>query len=553
VGLDQLLPRLKTAAGALTPRQQVSLVLAFAAVVTLVAGSAYWLNAPEYRLLFADLEPDAAADVVGRLKTQKIPYQLDPGGRAVRVPASRVDELRLEFTSQGMPSSGRIGFEIFDRTVFGATEFLEQINYRRALEGELGRTIATLTEVSAARVHIAMAKPSLFTDREQAAKASVVLKLKAGHPLATATVAGIQGLVSGAVEGLRPESVVILDTAGRPLARMSDPATASEPLGPEQMERQQRIEHDLETRVVALLEPVVGRDRVRVNVAARLDPTSAEETEERWDPETAVVRSRQASGEGTAASGAAGLSGARANLPTRPAADGTDAAAATASAVLMPGSRSSETTNYEISRTTRHTVIPHGAVARLSVAVLVDHNQTAVTGKDGRTVHSSAPRSAQELQKIQALVTAAVGLDAERGDLLTVENVPFDAPVEEAPVTPGFWQRHADRIMQGVRMLALVIIVLAVLLLGVRPLLQRIAVVQPAAAASPVTISEGPLPRTVADLEGEIEAQLDAAVAQKALGHPKMPVLTKRVTTMSAKEPEHAARLLRAWLTEDPR
>src|SRR5262249_30863169 len=161
-------------------------------------------------------------EVVEKLKAQKVTYQLDDGGRAIRVPETRVDELRLAFTAQGLPSTGRIGFEIFDRTAFGETEFLEHVNYRRAPEGGNARTSSAIGEVAIGRVHIAMAKESLFESREQPAKASVILKLKGRQPLAGATVSGIASLVASSVEGLRPESVVILDNFGRPLTRPSD-------------------------------------------------------------------------------------------------------------------------------------------------------------------------------------------------------------------------------------------------------------------------------------------------------------------------------------------
>src|SRR4029079_12058378 len=169
----------------------------------------------QYSLLVADMDAETASSVVTKLKESKVAYQLGDGGRTISVPAERVDELRLQFASGGLPSAGRIGFEIFDRPALGTTECLEHVNYRRALEGELARTIGTLSEVASARVHIAMAKDSLFVEQEQQAKASVGLKLKANRPLAVATVKGIAGLVAGSVESLRPESVVILDTFGR--------------------------------------------------------------------------------------------------------------------------------------------------------------------------------------------------------------------------------------------------------------------------------------------------------------------------------------------------
>ena len=201
----------------LTPTQLLSLLLTFAAVVGLTVGAAYWMSAPTYRVLFSDMDPESAATVVEQLRTREVRFQLDPGGRTVRVPATEVDQLRLEFAGEGMPSSGRIGFEIFDRTAFGATEFLEQVNFRRALEGEIARTITTLTEVGGARVHISMERKAVFGRTETPAKASVVLKLRNSGPLSAESVKGISNLVSAAVEGLQPEAVVIVDSYGRAL------------------------------------------------------------------------------------------------------------------------------------------------------------------------------------------------------------------------------------------------------------------------------------------------------------------------------------------------
>ena len=525
--------------------QRVSLAGAFVAVVAIVGGSTFWLQQPDYSLLFADMDAEAAGEVVTRLKTEKIPYVLDAGGRAIRVPASRVDELRLDFASQGLPSSGRIGFEIFDRTAFGATEFLEQVNYRRALEGEIARTISTLSEVSSARVHIAMARQSLFASKEQPAKASVVLKLRASRPLAAATVQGITNLVASSVEGLRPESVVIMDSFGRPLARPQ--AGDDEPLGGAQVERQQRLERDLTAKVVALLEPVVGSAGVRVNVSARLDAASEEATEERWDPEETVIRSRQVSGDtaALAASAAQGLAGTRSNLPP-PLAAGqtapTPPPAATTPSPLAPG-RGSETTNYEISRTTKRTVRPRGDLARLSVAVILDNEAVITRNADGSASHTSKPRTPEQLQKITALVGAAVGLDTERGDHLTVENVPFEEAPIDTPAPLSTWQRYAPQAVDGLRIGAPVLFGLLALLFFVRPVMRRL--MAPPVVATPALA--GQLPRTIAD----IEAQIDASIAERSAEHRKLPVLTRRLTALTTSEPEHAARLIRMWIAED--
>jgi len=574
---QQLSDKLKSLGGAMTRTQLVTLGVAFVLVVAVLGGSTWWLNSTDYALLFSDMDSETASQVVSKLKGLKVPFQLDPGGHTIRVASTHVDELRLELTSQGLPASGRIGFEIFDRTAFGATEFLEKVNYRRALEGEIARTIATISEVSSARVHIAMGKDSLFGE-PRPAKASVVLKLRGQRPLASSTISGISNLVAASVEGLRPEAVVILDSFGRPLARPQE--NANDPLGAAQLERQQRIERDMATRVVALLGPVVGEERVRVNVALKLNPASTEQTEERYDPNT-VLRSKQTSSD--LASGGqvpALVAGARGNTP--PSADpkapqaGTPAALAT-----LPGSqRNAETSNFEVSRLTRHTIQPPGDIARLSVAVILDDDHVPQKQKDGSTKLTRTPRSREELQKIQGIVAAAVGLDASRGDQLTVENVAFDEPVSEEAPPPNLLDKFTPQLQEGSKVVSVLLVVLLTFLLVVRPMLRKAGLLPEkrrkpgraeraalkaaakaeeavasatAEAAARASMPSLPKPRTVADLESEIEAQLEAEEHAKASENRRLPVLSRRVSSMSLKEPENIAKLLRTWMQEGQR
>jgi flagellar M-ring protein FliF len=574
VNFQDIFERLRKLGSEMTTGQRVSLAMAFVAVVVMVSGSAYLLNRQNYVLLFSDLDAESAADVVGRLKTAKVPYEVADGGRAVRVPDNRADELRLEFASQGLPNSGRIGFEIFDKVSFGATEFVEQVNFRRALEGEIARTIASLSEVSSARVHIAVAKTSLFESNEQPAKASVVLKLKNSRPLPAGTARGICTLVAAAVEGLSPDAVVILDSYGRPLAQPG-PSDDS-PSGGPSMERQLVVEKDLSTKLVNLLEPVVGMGRVRVNVAVRLNAASEEQTEERWDPNAAVIRSRQTTSDTTPmAAGslaAGGVAGARANMAENAAAAQAGQAAnlpRPVQDVRMAG-RNAETTNYEISHTTRHTIRPHGEIARMSVAVVVDDQIVTSTGKDGSLNRKYKPREREELNKIQGIVSAGVGIDPGRGDQLTVENVSFEdrMPLDE-PAKQPFWKDPQPQQLELVRVGGIALLGLLAFLLFVRPMVKRALGAPPqvtvsatpgAAAAAlaggmpasaPALPGPSETPRTIADMEGEIEAELEAAELAVTGDRRRIPVLAKRLAGMTHKEPEQAARLVKAWLQED--
>lgn len=539
---ELLLVQLKRVTGALSRGQLVTIVTVFVSVVGLVAGSALWLNAPSYALLYSDMDAEAASTIVTRLKNDNIPYQLDAGGRAVRVPVERVDELRLELASQGLPTSGRIGFEIFDRTQFGATEFLEHVNYRRALEGELARTIATIGQVQTARVHIAMAKESLFTSGSEPAKASVVLKLRNSARLPESTITGITGLVSASVESLRPESVVIVDTFGR---RLSGPSDDEHDANGQHMDRQHRLEQDLTDKVIALLEPVVGIDRVRVNVSARLSADTQEETEERFDP-TTVIRSRQVSTDSASAVLNAGLAGARGNAP--PGASTATADRVQTTTQEQAGGRSSETTNFEVSKLTRHKVAPAGQIARLSVAVIVDDDHQTTTDASGKTETKNTPRTAEDLQRIQQLVATSVGLDADRGDQITVENIGFNEAPTEPEATQPWWQRAlptGSSANDALRNVGVIALALVALLFIVRPMMQR-AFTQ--ALPPAVATTSGGLPKTVADIEHELQASLEAAAQNRGDG--RLPALTKRLASVADQEPEQVARLMRSWLTE---
>jgi flagellar M-ring protein FliF len=412
-----------------------------------------------------------------------------------------------------------------------------------------------------------MAKESLFLDQSRPAKASVVLRLRSSGPLPAATVKAIAGLVSGSVESLRPESVVILDTYGRALSR--PPEEAAEAATGLSLERQQQIERDLTQRVVSLLEPVVGAGRVRVNVAAVLAARAVEETEERWDPET-VVRSRQTVSEtsgGLSATG--GVAGSRANLPppamnVPPAAGSAAAANATAkpdpaaappaaqvaSAGAGPG-RTSETTNYEVGRLTRHTVIPQGQIARLSVAVVLD-DERVVKPEDGAV--STRPWEPEQLQRFHNLVAAAVGFDTNRGDQLMVENIAYDAPpaaTDPAPLPVGqqvtdFMRQHWVSALRG---LGIVVIALVALFGVLRPMARRATAAVPAALPADARGEAGRLP-TVQEMEGRIDAGLDGSAA---LQPQRLPVLAKRVARLANDEPENLARIVRGWMTEGER
>lgn len=577
---DDLLAHLKRLTASLSWQQIGTLAGVFVAVVGVLVGTAYWINTPTYTVLFSDMDSESASSVISRLKTDKVNYQLDEGGRTIRVPNSRVDELRLSFSSQGMPASGRIGFEIFDRTAFGTTEFLEHVNYRRALEGELARTIGTITEVSSARVHIAMAKDSLFATDKQSAKASVVLKLKGRKPLQAQTISAIAGLVASSVEDLRPESVVVLDTFGRSLTGKESEDQDASGLN---LDKQHRLERDLTTKVVALLEPIVGEGHVRVNVAARLNTNSAEETEERWDPAT-VLRSRQTSSDIGATpagalltSGGAVGAGARANTPP-----GVSSSAAVSVPIQppppgTPPSRTVESANYEVGRMTRHTISPSGQVARLSVAVLIDDSRSNAAGTASAPADPAAagaaatppapvskPRSSEEIDRIHKLVSAAVGFEEARGDQLTVENISFDEGEQFVPEPPkSMMQRvttvvQSDSAFEAGRTLGVVLLAVLAFFMFLRPVMNRALTPQQRPMSLPSTGvpglvgaggPAGALGSGGLQTIGAMEQQVEAGFARPE--DKKLTALTRNVSKLADDEPEAVARLVRTWITEN--
>jgi flagellar M-ring protein FliF len=581
--MDSFLNRLKQLGSAFTTGQLVTLALTFVLVIGVVVGSAMWLNTPSFRLLMRDADQETMAQVVQRLKDANVPYQIDDLGGGIRVPANRVDELRLEILSQGMPGSGRPGWEILDQTRLGVTDFVEKANYRRALEGEIARTIATISEVAGARVHIAIGKDTPF-GQPRPTTASVVVKLKGDRPLPGPAVSGITNLVAYSVEGLRPESVVVVDSQGRPLSQPKE--DDNDPQGAANLDRQQRMEKELEGKVASLLEPVVGAGRVRVNVALRLNAGSVEQIEDVYDPNATVMRSRQTSTD-TSSSGATlgpavaagivpGTAGARGNTPppnTPPPAQlppqatvqgpglvATGTAAAPPIQMGPSSSRNTETINQEISKVTRKTTQPAGGVARQSVAVVIDHKDQVKT-ENGTTTVTRVPRTAEELQQIQELVSSAVGFDMERGDKVTVQNISFQEPVADDLAEPGLFQQYAPYIDRGGQVGGFLIVVALTFLFVIRPLMSRLTapavfVGAGAAAAIPAPLpplAPGQRPRTVAEMESAIAAQLDAQAQQVPQENLKLPVLTKRIAEASTKEPEYVAKVLRSWMNEQAR
>lgn len=374
---NPLLSQLKQLNEKLTLNQKISIVALAAAIVTGIGLLVYYMGQEEYQTLYSGLNADEASTVVARLKDSKVPYQLADAGRNIRVPKPRIDELRIQLASEGLPQSGKIGFEIFDKTNLGMTEFLEKVSYKRALEGELARTILSLKEISQARVHLVLPKESLFQEKSEPTKASVVIKLNAGKQISDMMVSGIVHMVSSAVEGLSPQNVTVVDVAGRMLSAKQ--GTAEETLTATQLELKGRYEKDLKLKVVNILEPVVGEGRVKADTWVTLNFNRSEQTEEKFNPQETPIRSQQKSEEQIQPStaGPAGVPGTSSNQ-----------AAPAPNFIPIAGrgqtssSKRSETTNYEISKLARSFAPAHADVGAV-------HTGTGAPGRTGLRYTSS--------------------------------------------------------------------------------------------------------------------------------------------------------------------
>ncbi|MCL4401167.1 MAG: flagellar M-ring protein FliF, partial [Acidobacteria bacterium] len=347
----------------LSPGQRVSLV----AAILLVGGGLYtftrWRQESDFKPLYSGISAEDAGPIVQKLKESGVEYRLSETGGTISVPSAKVPELRLEMAAAGLPRSGRIGFELFDKTNFGATDFVEHINYRRALEGELERSIQCLSEVGQARVHLTFPKDSVFLESRQPAKASVMIRLRPGARLAPPNVLAIAHLVGNAVEGLAPDAVTIVDTRGNLLSRLhgGDSEDMRESNG--MLEFRQQVEKDLLTKINSTLEPLVGAEKFRAGVSVECDLTSGEESEESFDPARSVMLTSQKTEDVTTGAGAGGQPGTASNLPRPP-------AQAASSRTGM--ARRTENITYQSSRTVKKLRTPQGAVKRISISVLLD-------------------------------------------------------------------------------------------------------------------------------------------------------------------------------------
>lgn len=412
----------------------------------------------DYQLLYANLGEKDAAPVITWLKTEKIPYQLKNNGRNIWIPADILYETRLNLAANGLPSGGGIGFEVFDKQSFALTDYVQKVNYTRALQGELARTITSLAPVESARVHLALPEKRLFKDQQKQPSASVIVTLVQGQTLDIKQVQGIVHLIAGSITDMTPENITVVDSNGVALeAGLDDNEEEFIPV--DMLAYQQQVEHGLELRAQDLLDKTMGEDKAMVRVNATLDFSKVEKTEELYDGEEPVVRSEQVSQEQSGTPAPAGIPGVNSNL------QGIDP--------LQGGgnssNRTSRTTNYEISKTISKISNPVGTIQKLSVSILVADTNVPATADSPATTQ---PRTPEELQSLQAMVAAALGLVPDRGDQINVTSMPFTETAEKIvtvqPMPKNLLYEYLPIIKIGLLLLGAVLIYV----LLVRPLLK---------------------------------------------------------------------------------
>ncbi len=488
-----------------------------------------WLNRPDFEVLYSNLYPEDAAKIVESLKADKVPYRLTNNGTTILVPDQNVFDLRLKIAGEGTMVGQGVGFEIFDEIKVGQTDFVQKINYQRALQGEIARTISDFPAVERARVHLVIPSRSLFIEEQHAPSASVVLKLVDGKSLKNKEVEAIVNLVVMAVEGMKRDRITVADTVGRILYSPSDDATL-EGLSTSQLEYKLTMQQNLERRIEEMLFPVIGPGKVIAKVNADLDFSQRTIRKEEYDPDVTVVRSEQRSEESTQ-----GRANTEAGIPEANfRGDGIAGALS-----QQQSTRETRTTNFEINKTEQQIIAPMGVVDRLSVAVIVDgtYEKNAETGELVFT-----PRQDEELTRIRSLVENAVGYSSARGDSIEVSTISFGGPdIESHRTLAETIMYYAMRIGKPVLQ---ALLILLFMLLVVRPVI--LALIRPRVEGEAVEGLEG-LPEgqeRLALVEGD-EEEAEALDALK-----KIDDIKAHAAQLSEQNLDQAVAILRHWLKE---
>ncbi|HUK46990.1 MAG TPA: flagellar basal-body MS-ring/collar protein FliF [Terriglobales bacterium] len=505
----------------LTVTQRFMLAVGALAVTATLWVFVGWMSKPKFVTLYSGLSPQDAQALGARLAAANISYQLSPDGASVEVPADQLDNARLKTASQGLPRNARLGFELFDTPNWAGSDFTEKVNYQRALEGELERTIESMSEIQSVRVHLVMPSESLFNEEEHEAKAAVIVKTRSGGLSEQARIA-IPQLVASAVDRLRPENVTLVDAdTNTPMLRGHHPGDLSSP----------DLEQELAKKIVTTLEPVVGAEHVRASVHVEYDTSSSDDTDEIYDPKSAATLTQQKSEETAGGAAPGGVAGTASNTP------GTAPPAVTLSSDNQASRSESE--SFAVSKDVRHTVQPPGRIRRVAAAVLVDD---AIDTSNGKAVRRK--RTPEEMKQIEQLAAAAIGLDTQRNDTLAVQNLSFQEAPAEQPPPPSKTERARQILVEWsavLRYVGVTFLFIFVYLIVLRPIKKQIL----------TTFRELPsrLERNTKEMKAKStpEIELPEGSEQGKLATALKRELTEKVKT----EPAAASRLVQSWIRED--
>ena len=514
--------------------QKLGLMIAAAAVIALMVGSWMWSQAPDYRVLYPNVSDKDGGAIITALEQMKVPYKFTEGGGSIQIPSNQIHEVRLRLASQGLPKGGLVGFELMENQKLGSSQFLEQVNYQRATEGELARSIQSLASVESARVHLAISKPSVFIRDQQKTSASVLLNLRPGRTLEPAQASAIVHLVSSSIPGLGVKDITVVDQHGNLLSSQDSASMNAKldvKLDPGQLKYVQELEQNYVRRIEAILSPITGSANVRAQVTADVDFALTERAEEiyrpnRRDTDPAAVRSQQSTETSSTSPQSGGVPGALSNQPPGPATAPIDAAGEEGAPPTPSNLHKESTVNYEVDKTIQHIRQPLGGVKRLSVAVVVNYRKE--TDAEGKV--EQRPLSAEEIAQINDLVKEAMGYSKDRGDTLNVANSPFnEIEAEVIPETPIWMNPVAWDWGKEIGKHLMIAGLVLYLLMGVlRPYLKNIEKVRTEAKQAEITASQAEenVPNFVS-----YEAKLEAA---------------KKI---SADEPQVAASVIKEWVS----
>ncbi|OQW85290.1 MAG: flagellar M-ring protein FliF [Proteobacteria bacterium ST_bin16] len=531
----------------LSNQKKLGLILSAAAVVALLAGALMWSQTPEYRVLYNNVPDQDGASIIGALQQMNVPYKFSDSGGAIMVPEKQVHEVRLRLAGQGLPKGGLAGFELMENQKFGASQFLEQVNYQRALEGELARSVQSIAAVQSARVHLAIAKPSVFSREKQQPSVSVLLNLHPGRVLSVEQVSAIVHLMSSSVPNLPVKNVTVVDQHGNLLSTQNDKQDSR--FDAKQLEYIQELEENYIRRIEAILTPITGAANVRAQVTADVDFSRVERAEEIYRPnntesEAAAIRSQQtleATSTGSKLDG--GIPGALSNRPPEPASAPIEAGGENKEGGDKPAvptdKKKESTTNYEVDKTVQHVQQSTGNIKRLSAAVVVNYRKKV----DENGEVTNEPLTADEIKEINNLVREAMGYNEKRGDSLTVTNNLFTHTGEMVLDVP-LW-KDPDVIMLAKdigKQLLIAAVVLFFLLKILKPFLKSLTPPAPL----PPPAEQGQLTDGSA-VAGQLPGQVDEAAIQ-AIQKSIFDENLKRAKQLALDEPAIVANVVKDWM-----